>query len=96
MDITDPVTAQLMNASCEKATWLGWPCDAELEKLRDAYARAETVQARKPIAEQAQVRAMEIGTHVPLGEYVVPLAARKNVRGFVTGYLLVPWNVEKQ
>ena len=95
VDITDPVTAQLMNASCEKAT-SGWPCDAELEKLRDAYARAETAQARKPIAEQAQVRAMQIGTHVPLGEWVVPLAARKNIRGFVTGYLLVPWNIEKQ
>jgi peptide/nickel transport system substrate-binding protein len=95
VDITDPVTAQLMNASCEKAM-AGWPCDAELEKLRDAYARAETIQARKPIAEQAQVRAMEIGTHVPLGEYVVQGAARKNIKGFVTGYMLVAWNIEKQ
>ena len=39
---------------------------------------------------------MEIGTHVPLGEYVIPVAARKNVTGFVTGYLMVLWNVEKQ
>jgi peptide/nickel transport system substrate-binding protein len=95
VDITDPVMANLMNASCDKAM-AGWPCDAELEKLRDTYARAETAQARKSIAEQAQIRAMEIGTHVPLGEWVVPLAARKNVRGLVTGYLLVPWNIEKQ
>jgi len=95
VEIADPVVSNLMNASCEKAM-SGWPCDAELERLRDAYARAETVQARKPIAEQAQIRAMEIGTHVPLGEYVIPSAARKNVRGFVTGYFLVSWNIEKQ
>src|SRR4029078_13293345 len=57
VDIPDPVTAQLMNASCEKAT-SGWPCDAELEKLRDAYARAETVQTRKTLAHKGQVRAL--------------------------------------
>jgi peptide/nickel transport system substrate-binding protein len=94
VDLADPVTSQLMNASCEKAM-SGWPCDEELEKLRDAYARAETAQARKSIAEQAQVRAMEIGTHVPLGEYLIPSAARKNVRGFVIGYMLVAWNISK-
>jgi peptide/nickel transport system substrate-binding protein len=95
VDLTDPVTAQPMNASCDKAKF-GWPCDAELEKLRDDYARTENNQARKGIAEQAQVRAMEIGTHVPLGEFVIQVAARKNIKGFVTGYFLVPWNVEKQ
>jgi len=95
VDLADPVTSQLMNASCDKAKF-GWPCDAELEKLRDDYARTENNQARKGIAEQAQVRAMEIGTHVPLGEYMVQVAARKNIKGIVTGYFLVPWNVEKQ
>jgi len=94
VDIADPVTAQLMNATCEKAT-PGWPCDTELEKLRDTYARAGTAQERAPIAEQAQMRAMEIGTHVPLGEYLIPVAARKDVKGFVIGYFLVPWNIEK-
>ena len=40
-----PMTAQLMNASCDKAS-SGWPCDPELEKLRDAFARAECPSAQ--------------------------------------------------
>jgi peptide/nickel transport system substrate-binding protein len=91
----NPISANVMNASCDKA-WFGWPCDAELEKRRDAYARADNDTDRKALAEQIQVRAMEIGTHVPLGEYVVTGAARKNVKGFVIGYFLVYWNIEKQ
>jgi peptide/nickel transport system substrate-binding protein len=94
-DLWDPVVSQLMNASCEKAM-SGWPCDAELEKLRDAYLRAQTAQQRKPIAEQAQIRAMQIGTHVPLGEYVVEPAARKSIRGAFPGYLVPAWSLEKQ
>jgi len=94
VDLMDPVVSHLMNASCEKAM-AGWPCDPELEKLRDAYVRAPTAQDRKPIAEQAQVRAMQIGTHVPLGEYVVQPAARKNIGGVFPGYLLPAWNLEK-
>ena len=94
VDIMDPAVVRLMNASCEKAT-PGWPCDAELERLRDAYVRPQTAQERESIAEQAQVRAMQIGTHVPLGEYVVEPAARKTIRGVFPGYLLPAWNLEK-
>ena len=51
---------------------------------------------RKILAEQVQVRAMDIGAFVPLGEYVRAIATRKTVKGFVTGNLLVYWNVEKK
>jgi peptide/nickel transport system substrate-binding protein len=95
VEAMNPVSLQALNAGCDKA-WFGWPCDRELEKLRDAFARASDEKARKALAEQVQVRAMEIGTHVPLGEYFLPVAARRNLKGFVTGYFLVGWGVEKQ
>jgi hypothetical protein len=38
---------------------------------------------------------MEVGTHVPLGEFRTLAAARKNVKGFVQGFFIVFWNVEK-
>ena len=92
----DPIGNFSLNADCEKA-WFGWPCDSELEKLRDAFARAGDEDERKTIAEQVQVRAMEIGTHVPLGEYVTFVAARKNVKGLLPGTPnMILWNVEKQ
>jgi peptide/nickel transport system substrate-binding protein len=92
----DPIANFSLNADCDKA-WFGWPCDAELEKLRDAFARALDEHERKALAEQVQVRAMEFGTHVPLGEYVNPVAARKSVKGLLPGrQTMILWNVEKQ
>jgi peptide/nickel transport system substrate-binding protein len=92
----DPMVNFSLNADCGKA-WFGWPCDAELESLRDAFARASDEPERRAAAERVQVRAMEIGTHVPLGEYVLPTAARKNVTGLLPGpQTMVLWNVGKQ
>jgi peptide/nickel transport system substrate-binding protein len=47
----NPISSFYLNAACDKA-WPGWPCDAELEKLRDAFARAGDDKSRKMIAEQ--------------------------------------------
>lgn len=96
VDVSNPVIMQPINGACEKA-WFGWPCDEQLEKLRDAYARATEDSQRKSIAEEVQKRAMTVVTHVPLGEYTVPVAARKNLSGFVKGFIqVIPWNLSKQ
>jgi peptide/nickel transport system substrate-binding protein len=92
----DPIASFALSANCESA-WFGWPCDSELEKLRDAFARAHDDSERKIAAERVQARAMEIGTHVPLGEYLLPVAARKNVKGLLPGrQTMILWNVVKQ
>jgi peptide/nickel transport system substrate-binding protein len=94
-DCADPIANVGLNAACDKApVGVGWPCDGELEKLRDDYARAMTDPDRKTIAEQVQMRAMEVGTYVPLGELRYPAAVRKNVKGLLSGYFLAAWNVE--
>src|SRR3981189_555394 len=54
-DVLNPVSAAFLNASCDKATF-GWPCDPELEKLRDAFASEADPAKQKAIAEQAQLR----------------------------------------
>jgi len=94
-DILNPVMMGFLNAGCDKAMF-GWPCDKEIESLRDQYAR-ETDPARlKAIAEAAQVRATLYPTHIPLGQWFQPGAARKNVDGFVTAPVTVFWNIEKR
>ena len=50
---------------------------------------------KKALAEAIQARAFEIATHAPLGEYIEPLAARRNVTGFVTGPGNLYWNIKK-
>jgi peptide/nickel transport system substrate-binding protein len=93
-DIWNPLTNAAVGAAGDKS-WFGWPSDAQLEKLRDDFARATDEAKKKALAEAIQARAFEIGTHAPLGEYVNPLATRKNVSGWVIGPGDIYWNVKK-
>jgi peptide/nickel transport system substrate-binding protein len=94
-DILNPVMNSFVNAGCDKANF-GWPCDAELEKLRDAFARAPDAAAQKEVAEAVQVREREVVTHVWLGQWYQPIAARKTISGILTAPVPVFWNVEKK
>jgi peptide/nickel transport system substrate-binding protein len=86
----------MLTASCDKANF-GWPCDAEVERLRDAFARAPDLESRKKIAAELQARAITYGTHVPLGQYTLPTATRSDrLSGVVTSPVPVFWNIEKK
>ncbi len=90
------LAAGLAATTCEKAR-AGWPCDAEMEKLRDRYALATSDAERKSVAEQVQRYALQIVTHVPLGEWHAVSAVRANI---VTANVLPPvstfWGVSKR
>jgi peptide/nickel transport system substrate-binding protein len=96
VDMMNPLTNSMVNASCDKANF-GWPCDAEVERLRDAYARAPDLPARQKIAAELQARAVQYGTHIHLGQYTLPTATRADrVSGIVTSPIPVFWNIEKK
>ncbi|MFO1082561.1 MAG: ABC transporter substrate-binding protein [Reyranellaceae bacterium] len=94
-DVLNPVSTAFLNAACDKATF-GWPCDAELEKLRDAYASEPDPAKQKQIAEQVQLRVLEYPTHAVLGQFTTPTALRANVNGLLRTPALALWNVEKK
>jgi peptide/nickel transport system substrate-binding protein len=94
-DVLNPVMTGYLNAGCDKAMF-GWPCDAEIEKLRDAYARETDPDKQKEIAEQVQVRETQVTTHVFLGQWQQPAATRKGVTGIPMAPVPVFWNVEKK
>ncbi len=95
-DILNPVMTGFLNASCDSANW-GWPCDQQMEKLRDDFARETDPARQKAIAEQVQARAFEIMTHIPLGQWYQPGAIRKGVvDGILTAPAPVFWNVTKK
>jgi peptide/nickel transport system substrate-binding protein len=94
-DILNPVMAGFLNASCDKAMF-GWPCDKEIESLRDQFARETNPAKLKGIAEAVQGRATQYPTHVWLGQWYQPYATRKNVDGLMTAPVTVFWNAEKK
>jgi peptide/nickel transport system substrate-binding protein len=94
-DILNPVSAAFLVANCEAAA-PGWPCDEEMEKLRDAFAHETDPAKQKQIAEQVQLRAIEVGTHVWVGQWYKPLAYRKDrIDGWVASPAPLFWGVTK-
>jgi peptide/nickel transport system substrate-binding protein len=94
-DILNPVSAGFINASCDTAMF-GWPCDKEMESLRDQYAHETNPAKLKAIAEAVQVRETQYPTHVWLGQWYQPAAVRKNVSGMIVAPVTVFWNIEKK
>jgi peptide/nickel transport system substrate-binding protein len=84
-----------MNAGCEKAMF-GWPCDDEMEKIRDDFARETDAVQQKVIAEAAQVREGQIVTHIPLGQWYLGALMRKNVDGMLRAPAPVFWTITLQ
>jgi peptide/nickel transport system substrate-binding protein len=94
-DILNPVMMGFINASCEKAMF-GWPCDKDIEGLRDAFARETNPAKQKQIAEIVQVRATQYPTHIPLGQWYGAWAVRKSLDGLREVPVTVFWNIEKK
>lgn len=93
----DPILHTWIGAACDKGLF-GWPCDAEIEKLRSAYGFAQTEDERKKITRDLQTRAIEQVVYVPFGQWTQPLAYRADrIDGIVpnTG-LVVLWNISKK
>ncbi len=94
---SNPVLHTWIGAACDKGLF-GWPCDAKIEELRNAYAFAQTDADKKKIATELQTRAIEQVVYVPFGQWTVPLAYRADrIEGIVpnTG-LAVLWNIKKK
>ncbi|MFI5002759.1 MAG: ABC transporter substrate-binding protein [Reyranellales bacterium] len=96
IDILDPLMTPYLAATCDKAR-AGWPCDADMEKLRDVFVQATTPAEKKAAADAVQAHAMKIVTHIPLGEWFAVSAVRDNV---VYPPVLAPvtvfWGVSKK
>ena len=94
-DIMNPIAATAFNTTGETA-WFGWPEDVELEAMRNEFARSTDPTRQKELATAIQARALEIGTHMHAGQYVVPSAIRSDrVDGVLQAPASVFWNLTK-
>jgi peptide/nickel transport system substrate-binding protein len=91
-DIGNPIFTGFMNAGCDKAMF-GWPCDAEMEKLRDQFARETDPAKQKEIAAAVQAQDTKAVTHIPLGQWYLGSPMRKNVDGMLKAPAPVFWNI---
>jgi len=94
-DLTSPAVNYAMRASGQKG-WFGWPEDAKLEELREAWFETTDPVASKSAAEAVQRRAFEFVPYVPTAQFILPTAYRSNLSGVIIAPITLLWNVEKK
>lgn len=94
-DVWSPIANPITDTRGEKSGWFGWASDDKMVTLRNDFMRATAEADKKKLADQIHARAFEIGTHAPLGEYMQPMAARKNISGFFITNSNIYWNLKK-
>ena len=84
-----------MSAACGNS-WFGWPCDAEMERLRFAWVKETDPARARLLAEAIQRRGMEISVFIPYGIFPTPSAYREELTGIVrVPETMVFWNLSK-
>ena len=63
----DPAFHIPVSAACDDG-WFGWPCDKEMERLREAWVTENDPAKRHKIAGDIQRRAMEISVFLLFGQ----------------------------
>jgi peptide/nickel transport system substrate-binding protein len=95
-EILNPIVHVTLNGKGKNGGWFGWPEDAKMESLRDAFARATSLDEQKKIAVEIQKHTYDEVFYLPLGQYVMPSAWRKELTGVVDGPATpVFWNIDK-
>jgi peptide/nickel transport system substrate-binding protein len=94
VDYANPVLAGGMRTNGKDA-WVGWPEDAKIEALRDAWIDSPDPAERKRIAADLQRACFAYVPYIPLGQYLPAGAWRDNITGHLKGPAPVFWNVRK-
>jgi peptide/nickel transport system substrate-binding protein len=76
--------------------WFGWPEDAKLEELIDAWFKAPDLATQKELVAAIQVEAYKDVPYAPTGLFQIPTAYRKNLDGIIIAPVVFLWNVEKK
>ena len=95
LDAQNPLVNVYLAASCDTAP-AGWPCDAELERLRASWWEESDPAKRRQILDQVQARAFQVLPYVNAGQYRTLAAYRANVEGLRPTIIPVFWGVTKR
>src|SRR4051812_44863691 len=94
-DVVNPI-ANLSIGGQGKKGWFGWAENAKIEKLKDDFVRAASLDDQKKIAADIQKEAYEQVIYIPLGQYLLPSGWRKSLTGVLDGPATpLFWNVDK-
>ncbi len=95
-DVVNPIVNILVSGRGKNGGWFGWPEDAKMEAMRDAFARASSPEEQKKIAADIQTHVYDQVIYVPLGQWRGIGAWRKSLTGVLDGPATpIFWNIDK-
>jgi peptide/nickel transport system substrate-binding protein len=95
-DVVSPAVNELVSGRGRKGAWWGWPEDARIEAMRDAFVRASSPEEQKRIAADIQREVYDQVLYIPLGQWRRVGAWRKSLAGVLEGPATpVFWNIDK-
>jgi peptide/nickel transport system substrate-binding protein len=94
-DLANPALSLPLRGNGEKA-WFGWPTNEKLEAMRAQWFAAPDVDAQKKVAAEIQTEAFQSVPYIPTGQFIIPTAYRKNLKGVTVAPVVFLWNVEKE
>jgi len=92
----NPITNTTAPTPCDGKNWFGWPCDEQLEKIRQEFLTISTDAQRKDWIDRFQTRFYEVVPYLPVGQYLAKIGYRKNVENILDLPRMVYWNLEKK
>jgi peptide/nickel transport system substrate-binding protein len=95
-DVVNPVANVSVGGRGKNGGWFGWPEDAKVEAMRDAFARSSSPEEQKKIAAEIQKENYDQVIYIPLGQFLIPSAWRKSLTGVLDGPATpIFWNIDK-
>ncbi|WP_376099121.1 ABC transporter substrate-binding protein [Roseomonas sp. CCTCC AB2023176] len=89
-----PATSPLVRGQGE-AGWFGWWKSDRAEELTAAWLDAPDEAARARYAGELGRLALDEVSTVPLGQFTIRTAFRRNLTGLLQGSIPYPWNIQK-
>jgi peptide/nickel transport system substrate-binding protein len=93
IDLGNPGQHPLLRANGRQA-WFGWPTSTGLEALREEWLEAPDLDAQKRIARRIQATLWQDLPYIPLGQYFIDAAWRRDITGHQKGMTL-PINLRR-
>jgi peptide/nickel transport system substrate-binding protein len=95
-DAMNPIVNVSISGKGKNGGWFGWPEDARMEAMRDAFAHSSSAEEQKKIATDIQKEVYDQVIYIPLGQFRVSSAWRKSLSGVLDGPAIpVFWNIDK-
>ncbi|OYV32561.1 MAG: hypothetical protein B7Z80_26510, partial [Rhodospirillales bacterium 20-64-7] len=78
-----------------RAGFVGWPTDAKLAALRNAWFEAPDLPTQQALCRDIQLQFWQDPPYVPLGQFFQATGYRNTLSGILRGSFALFWNIRK-